>query len=155
MSKGSEMEITEILDSDVSIYAELYVHVFNSPPWKENWTLPSAIERLDFYRRTPGFIGFCVHERSSLVGFVLGNYEPYQQGKVYLLKEMCIAPERQRSGLGSSLLEKLHSALKERDICLINLITRIGHPAEGFYLKNNYLRVPSMGLYVAKLDNEH
>lgn len=145
------LEINEILDSDIHEYGKLYVQVFNSPPWNENWTLTSAIERLDFYRRTPGFIGLCAKQDSELLAFIFGNYEPYQQGRVYLIKEMCVAIQSQQQGIGTSMLQALHSLLLVRDISLVNLITRTGQAAEKFYLKNQYTQALGMGLYVRNL----
>lgn len=146
------MNIREIVETDIREYAALYVSVFNSKPWNESWSDKTALARLDFYRRTPNFIGLSAHDGSELIGFVFGNFEPYQQGSIYLLKEMCVQPNHQRTGVGTKLLKQLHSVLTEHKINLVNLITRADQPAEAFYLKNGYAKTSHMGLYVARLN---
>lgn len=146
------MDIREIADLDVEEYTQLYVSVFNAKPWNENWSLESSFARLDCYRRTPNFIGFSAHDGCEVIGFVLGNVEPYQQGSVFILKEMCVQTNCQRAGVGTKLLEHLHYELKKRKICVINLLTRVGQPAEAFYLKNGYTRSSRVGLYIAKIN---
>ena len=144
------MEITEITTKDIEEFAELYTLTFNHPPWSEDWSLESAIARLTCYRNTPNFIGVSAYSPDRLAGFIFGNCEPYQDNALYLLKEMCVHPEHQRSGVGTELLQSLHSILARKDISTVNLLTRSGGTAESFYLKNGYYKSSTMGLYVAR-----
>ena len=146
------MSISGITVENLEACAELFVEVFNQPPWSESWTISQAIERLQFYFDTPNFIGACFYEGEELLGFVLGNYEPYQSENLYILKEMCVSLESQGKGVGSSLVKHIHALLKTKGISTVNLITKVDGLAERFYLKNGYYKSHKMGLYVARFN---
>ena len=40
------MSISDITAENLEACAELFVEVFNQPPWNENWSLVQALERL-------------------------------------------------------------------------------------------------------------
>ena len=145
------MNITEITSSDVEEFASLYASTFNLPPWNENWSVESAASRLICYRNTPNFVGFSARNDNELVGFIFGNYEPYQDESLFLLKEMCVHSNYQRSAIGTQLLNELHLRLSKERISTVNLLTRTGSSAESFYLKNGYYKSQSTRLYVARL----
>ena len=141
----------ELINSDsLQKCAKLYVSVFNQPPWDESWTEEQAMTRLRFYYDTPNFIGISISTEDKLLGFVLGNYEPYQNESLFLLKEMCVQPQYQGKGIGTELINLLHKELKSRRILTVNLITQVNGEAESFYLKNCYYKTQKMGLYVAR-----
>lgn len=141
----------KIEGTDFQEYAELFAHVFNSDPWNENWSEQQALERLTLFRDTPNFLGICAKNKSGVCGFVMGNFEPYQSDRLFILKEMCVPPNYQRSGVGSYLLTQLHENLVELGVSVVNLITREGTGAEKFYLAHNYYRSAGKRLYVASL----
>ena len=147
------MQILPIDKTNLEDCAYLYTTVFNQAPWNEDWSHQQAMSRLKFYYETPNFIGMLVTDDSNLLGFVLGNYEPYQNEKLYLLKEMCVHPDFQGKGIGTKLIKFLHEKLKESGISTVNLITTIDSEAESFYFKNDYYKSQRMGLYVARLNN--
>ena len=146
------MKISPTNKDSLGDCAELYAVVFNQVPWSENWSFEQAMDRLFFYYETPNFLGICIHDGSNLLGFVLGNYEPYQNEKLYILKEMCVRPEYQGSGIGKQLITYLHDELIRNNVSTVNLITQINGKAESFYLKNGYYKSQRMGLYVARLN---
>lgn len=145
------MKNIKISADNLEVCAELFVQVFNQPPWNECWDFSGAFERMKFYFDTPNFVGICFYDGDNLLGFVMGNYEPYQREKLFVLKEMCVSPESQRKGIGSRLLADLHVLLKDKGISAVNLITQTGGLPENFYLKNGYYRSQRMGLYVARI----
>lgn len=145
------MGIDALKTLDLEPHARLYTAVFNGEPWNERWRVANANERLSCYRRTPNFIGVEAKEGEVLHGFILGNYEPYQAGKVYVLKEMCVATQVQRKGVGAQMLDKLHSILRDNNIETVNLITRKDSDAESFYMKHGYAQAQRLGLYIRHL----
>ena len=51
------MNIVEMTESHLSSFAELYVEMFNAPPWSEDWSVAVAATRLGEIMSTPGFLG--------------------------------------------------------------------------------------------------
>lgn len=148
---GHAMQLSEIRDPAMQEYAGLFAQVFSEAPWNEQWSTGQANERLEFYRNTPNFIGLCARTNGALAGFAMGNFEPPQQQGFFLLKEMCVSRRHQGLGVGSALLDALHSKLVELDIHSVNLITRIDSDAERFYRKHGYRKLERTGLYATRL----
>lgn len=134
------MIIAEVETRQLNEFSALYVDVFNQPPWNEGWTVEAANERLGCYRETPNFVGISARMNGCLVGFIFGNFEPYQNECLFLLKEMCVSLACQRTGVGSAMLTRLHQVLESRGVTTVNLLTRIDTSAEQFYLKRGYYK---------------
>lgn len=126
---------TEYLDD----CANLYVEVFNSEPWNEQWTIETARLRLFEILNTPGFIGFVLRQ-DELLGFVAGYCEQMQKGKGFYLKEICTHHDKQRRGIGTKLLNELMNTLTGMEVTAIYLVTMKDGQAEAFYTKNGYQR---------------
>lgn len=118
---------------------ELYINVFNSEPWNENWTHQSASERLADLLNTPKFLGFLLFDNDNLIGFIAGNSKQTYSGLTFYLAELCVNNKTQGKGYGSKLLHHLESELKQRNIQSLYLLTATGGLAEAFYLKNKYI----------------
>ena len=145
------MRIEALTTFDLEPHAQLYTAVFNGQPWNENWSVTNASQRLNCYRSTPNFIGIEAQEGGNLLGFIIGNFEPYQSGQVYVLKEMCVASQAQRKGVGTQMLSKLHAILQDNNIETVNLVTRKDSDAESFYTKHGYVQTQRVGLYIRHL----
>ncbi|RUT30505.1 N-acetyltransferase [Paenibacillus zeisoli] len=117
---------------------ELYVQVFNSEPWKETWTRPTAEERLTDLLNTPKSFGFVLYDHDQLIGFIAGNSKKSYAGLTFYLAELCINNQIQGKGYGSKLLLHLENELRKIGVQSIYLLTANGGLAETFYLKNGY-----------------
>lgn len=141
------MEIIPVNDSKIIEHAALLVEVFSQEPWLENWQLENAHDRLLCYKETPNFFGLSAIEQGELIGFLFGNYEPYQTSSQFIIKEMCVKTTKQRMGIGNKLVQQLNDYLKQNNVSSSYLLTRKGSPAELFYINNGYKLSESMGLY--------
>ncbi len=122
----------------------LFVSVFNNPPWDENWDTEAAFQQLDNYRRTPDFYGLIASVDDEVVGFALGFIKRWDRHKQFHLKEMCVATERQRDGVGTALLNKLEEQLKNQGVEQLYLDTVRDTPAQAFYAKNGFYVSPKI-----------
>lgn len=129
---------------------QLYVAIFNAPPWHDRWTMATAGQRLADILATPGTVGYALFE-DELVGFVLGHREPWFDGTHFYLKEMCVKVSRQRSGLGTRLLRQLERELALEGVSRVYLLTMRDGPAAAFYAKNGYYTSPKMALMARRL----
>ncbi len=133
--------------------AQLYVSVFNAAPWYDRWTPATACQRLADTLATPGALGFVLVE-DDMLGFALGYSEPWYDGAHFYLKEMCVRGDRQRSGLGTRLLQHLEQALREQQVDRVYLLTMHGGPAEAFYARQGYYVSPRMRLMAHRLEDD-
>jgi aminoglycoside 6'-N-acetyltransferase I len=133
MQPQSNHNIRAVEEVDLSACVELFVDVFNAPPWNETWDRDGALERLDDCFRTPGFAGWVIEGDGKLRAFALGYRERYDQERHFFLKEMCVQPAYQRQGLGQELMARLCSDLAASGVRRVYLFTARGGPAEAFY----------------------
>ncbi|RRJ61731.1 GNAT family N-acetyltransferase [Paenibacillus oralis] len=129
------MNIRHYSFEDFQGCVELFIHVFNQEPWKDNWTQEKARQYLQDYIDTPGFKGV-VADDINIKGFIMGIRKRWWSGDEFFINEMCVDTANQRSGVGTRLLDHLDNALKSEGIERITLLTSKGVPAEQFYRKN-------------------
>ncbi|MDZ8109610.1 MAG: GNAT family N-acetyltransferase [Nostoc sp. DedQUE12a] len=139
MSEQIETFSTEYLDR----CAYLYVEVFNSEPWNEQWSFNTARTRLFEIINTPGFVGF-VFKQDELLGFLAGYCKQGQKSKSFYLEEICVLPNKQRQGIGTKLLNKLMDTLIYIEVNRVYLLTNKDAQAETFYTKHGYQRNQQM-----------
>ncbi|RYD23790.1 MAG: GNAT family N-acetyltransferase [Verrucomicrobiaceae bacterium] len=139
-------------EADLDACVEIFVSTFAQPPWEETWDRGVVRERLEQIVRTPGAFGVVVGNGDGLAGFALGFSEPWHEGSHFYLKEMCIAHDRQRQGLGTRLLEFLSGELEGRDTRRIYLLTARGDMSEAFYAKAGFYTSPKMILMARRFE---
>lgn len=140
------MKVRLINGGDIASCAKLFVQIFSSDPWNESWNIVSAKERLQHFYDSKGFIGL-IAERDGIVGFALGNSEPFYFGDMYYLREMCIQTDLQQQGLGNQLYLALERELALAKIHSIYLTTHRETVAANFYLRNGFKASDKMGFY--------
>jgi aminoglycoside 6'-N-acetyltransferase I len=143
---------------DIRRCAEVFVEVFGRAPWNEKWEIADALMRLEELWHTPGFYGVIAYEDEGAVppgssermlGFAMGYTEQWKQGRHFYLKEMCVVPHRQRSGIGTAILEALYQGLVAMGVEAIYLLTLRDSPAAVFYEKSG-LRISSRMIQMGK-----
>ena len=60
--------------------SEVYAECFNGPPWFDGWTHDTAKARLSTLLDYPNSIGVVAIHSERVIGFVLGNCEPWSDG---------------------------------------------------------------------------
>ena len=129
--------ISVVPPQGVEGFAELYARVFNAPPWQDGWSVPVAAERLRALAAAPKFEALGAYQSGERVGLVLGNGERWVKGWVLHLREMFVAPDLQRSGIGRQLLAEFERALAGSYIG-VYLQTGSHVPAQDFYAHCGY-----------------
>jgi len=140
------MKIRKIEFDDIETCAKLFANVFSLSPWNESWDIVSAKERLHHFYESKGFIGILA-ERDGIVGFALGNSEPFYFGNMFYLREMCILKDLQQQGLGKKLYLALERELSLAKIHSIYLTTNRATVASSFYMSNGFKASEKMGFY--------
>ncbi len=132
------MNIRPIEQRDLEPCGAVFLTVFNQPPWNEAWPVSAARGRIDELFNTPGFYGVSAADDTALLGFAMGYVEQWDRGKHFYLKEMCVTPERQRSGIGTVLIQVLCRDLVSMQIERLYLLTARESPAAQFYQRNGF-----------------
>lgn len=141
-------------EADLEACVELFVSTFAQPPCGETWEPAVVRERLEQIVKTPGSFGVVIGG-SGIDGFALGFSEPWHEGTHFYLKEMCIAHDRQRQGLGTRLMDSLSAGLAMRDTRQIYLLTARGDMSEAFYAKAGFYTSPKMILMARRFETDN
>lgn len=134
------MEICAIDEKDLESISQLYVFVFSSQPWNENWEYDWAYERLSWIYQSQGFIGFIGIDNNTIIGAILGHFVPFQGEKGFEIIDFLVKESYQNQGVGTKLLTRLNLELKDNYYNFISLWTVKDTMVESFYFKRNYQR---------------
>lgn len=129
------MKLQPIEHQHLKECADLFVSVFNNPPWDENWKIESALSRLEDFYNMPSSHSVVAIEEDRIIGFAIGYIERWQQGKTFYLQEICIDSTKQRSGIGTKIMDVLSQNLVSQGVNKIYLLTAPDSPASAFYEK--------------------
>lgn len=130
----------KILDlTDIDQANNLFLDVFSSPPWNDEWTSPkhSKMYVLELMSAPNSFsLGF--FQDNKLIGLSLGHVYTWWQGKEYHIKEFCIAKEVQKQSYGTRFIQAIEKLCIDHNHKAILLPTEKDVPAFHFYLKQGY-----------------
>lgn len=124
--------------------AGLYVRVFNSEPWNDQWTVESAHKRLRDIYLSPGFTGVLFLKDGRVKAAIMVNCEEWFEGRHFNLREMFVETELQGKTIGSELLTELETRLKELGVRTVILFTSKGNRTNSFYRKIGFYELDSM-----------
>ena len=135
---STSFSIYSFSSNDTEAAAKLYAKVFSKPPWKEHWDHHLACQRLEYIVSCPGFYGISIWIKKKLIGFCMGNTEPFNNDAYFYLKEVCVSNKYQNQGIGSIMLDRLVKDLQKVQVDSIYLITQRQDQLEHFYKKNGF-----------------
>jgi ribosomal protein S18 acetylase RimI-like enzyme len=138
------MDFSRVERGDLLKCAALFINVFNSPPWNEKWETDAVVQRFEDCYHTPGFYGLAATINGAIVGFAIGHIEQWDSSKQFYLKEMCVASEQQRSGIGTALMYALEENLRDQNVEKLYLHTARDTYAQAFYEKQGFYVSPRM-----------
>lgn len=146
------MKIRLIEGKDIENCAHLFSQVFSGEPWNEPWKQQDAFLRLDHFHKSAGFVGVLI-ESDHVLGFALGNREPFYYGNVFYLREMCIDTSFHSQGIGSKVYAALEKELLLNEVKEIYLATERNIPATSFYEKQGFNYSDTTGFYDKRLSS--
>jgi ribosomal protein S18 acetylase RimI-like enzyme len=129
------MRIDLLEERHLDDMAEVYLTVFNGPPWNDSWTTETARQRIDEIRRTPGFLGYATYWDEKPAGLLVGVAQTWHDGPAYQVREICIVETFRGKGLARQMIQKLEARLIELGAHQIYVMTRKSGPAQDFYGK--------------------
>jgi aminoglycoside 6'-N-acetyltransferase I len=132
-----EIKIERIASIDMlEQCAEVLMDAYNCAPWNDSWTRETAADLLTCYYDTPRFMGWMVKSGNMIIGSGIGNIEPYYSGDIFYLKEMFVAVQSQKAGVGRRLIAAMKEDLRMMGIRTIMLFTSKG--IVDFYIRSGF-----------------
>jgi ribosomal protein S18 acetylase RimI-like enzyme len=132
------MNIRKIEEKDLEALVNLFVSVFNSKPWSENWTKEWAYERLNIIFNSYRFYGYIAEVDDIPFGAVFSRIGSYKGELELEVLEMFVSNQQQRQGIGAALLDELKLQSKKYGIVCVVLQTDKTTFAKDFYLKYGF-----------------
>ena len=130
-------------------YIRVFLKAFGGEPWNEPWTCEQAQKRLESFLNTASAYGLSVEIDGEVVGFILGQFEPYYDGLRFYIQEFCCALAG--GGVGTVLLTELERRLKAEGVVRTYLMTIHGDSTEGYYQRRGYVTDPD-NIWMYKTD---
>lgn len=139
------MQIRPVTAEDVAALADAMRKSYAEEPWRERWTEPRAVRRIQAIMGGYGAMGLAAVEEQEIIGGVLGFIDPYAEEDFFFVSELFVSPAWKRKGVGTSLLSALEEHLKAVGITTLQLISI--EPNEAFYQKAGLSRDSVSVLY--------
>lgn len=147
------MTTRTFLPTDLDACIRLFISTFAQPPWSETWEEITARERLYQLTRTPGFHGAIMEDdKGEIAAFALGVSQPWPGGNHFYIQEVCVTPQHQRQGLGTTLMAHLSESVEQQGNTRIYLLTARGDMAEAFYTKLGFYTSPRMVMMARRFE---
>ncbi|MWC29752.1 GNAT family N-acetyltransferase [Paenibacillus sp. MMS18-CY102] len=143
------MSVRSLAPEDLQGCIRLYRDVFNAEPWNDEWTEERVTEYLTDFTNMPRFKGIVAVQGDAIQGFIFGSVKKWWQGDEFFINEMCVRTDKQRSGIGTSLMQYLEQVMKEEDVRNLALLTDRGMSAEFFYKKYGFEEISRI-MFLAK-----
>jgi GNAT superfamily N-acetyltransferase len=128
------MSIRKIREDDVLQLSDLFVSVFNEPPWSQDWKKEWAYERLSIIFKSYRFYGCLAEVDNHPVAAVLSRLGSFKGELELEIIENFVIKDEQRKGIGVALLNELKSCAKVDGIRCFVLQTGRDTYAKSFYL---------------------
>jgi aminoglycoside 6'-N-acetyltransferase I len=132
------ISIRKLEKEDLDSLAELFVSVFNSEPWNENWSKEWAYERLHIISESYRFFGYIAEKESVPVGAIFSRIGSYMGELELEIVENFVSGNEQRKGVGAALMSELKLHAKKAGIACFVLQTDKTTFAKNFYLKHGF-----------------
>ncbi|KMY32118.1 GNAT family acetyltransferase [Lysinibacillus xylanilyticus] len=128
-------------EKDIKEASIIFTDVFSSNPWNEPWSIQTSYKRLLDISNTPGYIGIgYFNSNNQMTGFLVGNEEQWADNTSFYINEICVLPNVQTNGIGTSLLIYLRDILTQKNVDTAYLSTERGKgKPELFFRKNGYV----------------
>jgi ribosomal protein S18 acetylase RimI-like enzyme len=125
-------------DKDLPQVADLFVRVFNLPPWNEDWSYEKAYNHIETISNAPDFIGFVAVNEDLLLAVLLGRLQDNLPNRIFRIGEIFVEPDYHRQGIGTALLCHLNQQMCELSVHRITATTLAESPAAYFYMRQGF-----------------
>lgn len=141
--------------TSIDIVNELFLDVFSSPPWNDEWKSHNhSKEYIKELMSSPNSCSFGFFHKDKIIGLSLGHVYTWWEGKEYHIKEFCIAKDCQKQSFGKRFIQAIENQCMEDNYKAILLPTEKDVPAFNFYLKQGYKELNNSVFMVKSLNKQ-
>lgn len=141
MEKG---RIQPCIIEHVGRYAQIYAAAFSGEPWNDSWSVKDAEVHVRELLESRQSYGLEYLIDGEVVGFILGTSMLFHYGRTFEINDLAVAPEHQRQGIASGLMDAFLAVLKEQGIVAVHLITAGTGVLPAFYEKYGFKKEESV-----------
>ena len=131
------MNIRKFNTDDIDKVISIYMNYFNNIEG-DSWTKETVRKRLSQIINREDYFGLAILMEDKIVGFVLGGFEQFFDGKIFHIIEIFIDYNYQNKGLGQTLMEKLEQEVKKMGAFRVILEAVDDEKRNKFYNKMGY-----------------
>src|SRR3989339_868009 len=124
-------------ESDINVYCTVFLNVFSSPPWNEEWTIDKIGADINKLIRKNGCIGMVAQAGTKSVGYAAGA-PLCVFSSIFYLAQLFIENDYQGKGIGKNIMGETIRLSKQHGVSKIVLLTKPHSKAEEFYLHNGF-----------------
>lgn len=128
----------EIDNQSLEEMAALFSDTFREEPWKEEWSLESARERLLGVMEARYFYGIGAWKKGELYGFLIGWLDFHCGETVFEMRELAVKQTGRGQGIGSGLYREMEKRMKEKGVEKLALLTLNAALTRRFYEKHGF-----------------
>jgi len=144
--------IKEFSCADFQKCCELYLQVFNGPPWNDKWTNDTVSTYLRELLDHKRFLGYTLWDSDLLIGVVFCHLKKFYRGDEIFIDEMYISTDHQHKGHGTALMNEVEEFARKNSCISITLLTGIGKPAYNFYEKFGCKHLSHLAFMYKRID---
>jgi len=89
------MKVFKYTNEHLESCVNLYIKVFNAPPWNDKWTSETATKLLTNFSNMPSFIGFIGIIENQIIAACFGYKKMWWNNEEYFIEEMFVDNEHQ------------------------------------------------------------
>jgi len=131
------MEFYVLKVTDIEKVIPMYIEYYNEHEDAE-WTKDTVYKRIHQVVTREDSYGLILKDSNTIIGFAMGYFEQYDDGKAFNLIEIVISNEYQRKGIGTSFMKELEKRVKELGAFLIQLQSINDENHNKFYANLGY-----------------
>ena len=147
------MELKELALADRRAVRALFVSVFTTEPWNDDWKNEAQLDAyLTDLMGSANSLTYGFYEGERLLALSMGRVKHWFEGTEYCVDELCVAREIQRRGIGTQFVRAIERDLAGRGISHIFLLTERGVPAYQFYLKAGFRELPGSVAFAKRVE---
>lgn len=136
--KKGDCMINKFDVNDLNECAKIMMLVYNNELWQCRWSFETAKAYLMDYIENKKFIGYTLRIDDSIKGAIFCHEKIWWNNNEVYIDEMFIAPDLQRQGYGTELLNAVENYIIEHRLAGFTLSTNRFAPAPRFYRKKGF-----------------